>query len=428
MKKILIYIVLFFLFSIPLFAQIKDKSLLNLNLNKEYFFLDPLVFYNKDSSNARLDLYIELPLENIQFKRNPATDKYDAYIIYTIEIKDFRGQTVFNNTYTESMSNTENEQKSVSEKSVYAVKHYDLSYGKYKINFLFKDKNIQKEYTKDLEISVPDFKKKNVTFSDIMLIGDYSEDENGKKEITPLITRNVGNLKEFRVFFEAYNNTDSTINNVYDYKITSEKGKVILDGSYNYFLDPGVNKKIEKISTALFLMGNFTYEIVDKRTKELCVKKDLVYRWENMPVNIKDINEAIQQLLYIATNDEFKYLKAAKTNEEKERRFLKFWRDKDPTPNTPKNEVMIEYYNRIRIANDRYSHYVEGWKTDMGMVYITYGDPNNIERHPFDPDTKPYEVWDYYDKSRRFIFVDYTGFGDYRLTNPMWDERNKLRY
>ena len=89
---------------------------------------------------------------------------------------------------------------------------------------------------------------------------------------------------------------------------------------------------------------------------------------------------------------------------------------------------MMEYYARIRIANERYSHYTEGWKTDMGMVFIIYGEPSSIERVPFGDYTKPYEVWDYYNINKRFVFVDNTGFGDYRLTTPIWDDRNQLRY
>jgi hypothetical protein len=57
----------------------------------------------------------------------------------------------------------------------------------------------------------------------------------------------------------------------------------------------------------------------------------------------------------------------------------------------------------------------------MGMVYIIFGTPNNIERHPFDIDARPYEIWTYYENNREFIFVDISGFGDYRLQTPIWD-------
>ena len=118
-------------------------------------------------------------------------------------------------------------------------------------------------------------------------------------------------------------------------------------------------------------------------------------------------------------------MRNGKTAEEREKRFIKFKR-MTFSPNTSKNEIMIEYYARVQTANERYTNYFDGWKSDMGMVYIIYGDPSSIERYPFSQNSKPYEVWDYYEINRRFTFIDNTGFGDYRLTNPIWDqERNK---
>ena len=51
------------------------------------------------------------------------------------------------------------------------------------------------------------------------------------------------------------------------------------------------------------------------------------------------------------------------------------------------------------------------------MIYIVLGPPNNVERHPFEYDSKPYEIWYYYGINQQFYFVDDTGFGDYRLLN-----------
>lgn len=428
--KTLIYIFVFVFILAPIknFSQEIDKSLHNVNLDKQYFYVDPLVFSSRDSLNARLDLYIELPLENIQFKRNIATNKYDAFIEYNIIITSSKGNTIYNNTFSETMSNSEEEQKKVDENSVYAIKQFYLQPDSYKFNFLLKDKNTQKEYSKDYEFKVKDFSKRILNFSDIMLVSDYKEDADGKKEISPIINSNVGNFKEFYIFFEVYNSLDNLLESSYTYKIIDEKNKLILEGTYNYYLDSGINKKIEKISTNLLTIGNYTFEIIDKKNNEIVASKKISYRWDFLPVNLKNLDLAISQLVYVATTKELDYIKDASTTEEKERRFLKFWKDKDPSPNTARNEFLIEYYNRIKIANERYSRYVDGWKTDMGMVYIIFGNPGNIERHPFESDTRPYEIWEYYDINRRFIFVDDTGLGDYRLTTPIWDERTKLRY
>ena len=101
---------------------------------------------------------------------------------------------------------------------------------------------------------------------------------------------------------------------------------------------------------------------------------------------------------------------------------MEFWKKKDPNPASKRNEVMQEYYRRLITADSTFTNtFQKGWRTDMGMVYIIFGEPSNIDRHPFDLDTKPYEVWQYYDINKEFVFVDNTGFGDYRLITPIWE-------
>ena len=106
---------------------------------------------------------------------------------------------------------------------------------------------------------------------------------------------------------------------------------------------------------------------------------------------------------------------------------MDFWKKKDPTPGSERNEIFEEYYRRVNYANEAFSHYVEGWRTDRGMVFIILGPPNNVDRHPMDFDAKPYEVWQYYDLSKDFIFMDETGFGDYRLITPLYGDYYRFR-
>jgi hypothetical protein len=88
---------------------------------------------------------------------------------------------------------------------------------------------------------------------------------------------------------------------------------------------------------------------------------------------------------------------------------------------------MEEYYARVAYANRNFKQYMEGWKTDRGMVLIRFGSPQNVERHPFNSESKPYEIWYYYDQNREFIFVDETEFGDYRLQYPETDLWGRIR-
>ena len=87
------------------------------------------------------------------------------------------------------------------------------------------------------------------------------------------------------------------------------------------------------------------------------------------------------------------------------------------------NELMVEYYNRINHANREFSNFNEGgWLSDRGRILVKFGQPDDIERHPFEIDTYPYEIWRFYSLRKIFIFADRTGFGDFRLLPEYMDE------
>lgn len=142
-------------------------------------------------------------------------------------------------------------------------------------------------------------------------------------------------------------------------------------------------------------------------------------RIPGVPPSITNLEQAIRQLKYIATSEENKRLRQA-IPRERQQAFRDFWKQRDPTPKTEQNELMDEYYLRVQFANENFATNREGWETDRGRIYIIYGPPTDIERHPFEPDRRPYEIWYYSHIARRFVFVDYTGFGDYTLAGPEW--------
>jgi GWxTD domain-containing protein len=143
--------------------------------------------------------------------------------------------------------------------------------------------------------------------------------------------------------------------------------------------------------------------------------------WQNLPDYIQDFDLAVRQLKYIATDEEMDRLLAS-SGSRREELFQEFWKKQDPTPVTSVNERMEEYYRRVRFANDNFSGLRDGWETDMGRVYVIFGAPSDVERHPFDIDKKPYEYWYYYDLNRKFLFVDEDGFGEFRLKTPIWHD------
>jgi GWxTD domain-containing protein len=421
-SSLLIAIAFIALISDLSFAQLKDKSLSNYTNVREIFYADPLVFYSKDNSDARLDLYLEIPYDGLQFKKNSITKELTANVSYTVRITDGNSQPVLNETYTENINIPSAEAKTYKDNSKYIVQTFPIGVGSYTAAITFKDNNSKIELTKNYNIRAVDNAGDDTFTSDMMIVSNYEIEASGKKKITPSVNNNLGVLKNFYVFYEIYNKKSSNEDVNYSYVITDNKNNPVTLQSNKYSLNPGVNKIIEKLSTENITIGDFKLELKDNASGKILETKNISNRWTDFPMVIKDIDVAIAQLQYIANSEEMDLLRNANTNSEKEKKFIEFWKKKDPSPATPRNELMIEYYNRIKIANERYSHYHEGWRSDMGMVYIIYGNPSNIDRHPFENQTKPYEVWDYYDINRQFVFVDDSGFGDYRLITPIYDD------
>lgn len=103
------------------------------------------------------------------------------------------------------------------------------------------------------------------------------------------------------------------------------------------------------------------------------------------------------------------------------REFLsQFWSDIESGKRGFRDVTRTVYMDRVAVANQRYRQFgKEGWRTDRGRVYILYGEPSDIERHPMGDNTKPYEVWqyDHIEGGVQFIFVDRTGYGEYILVH-----------
>ena len=161
-----------------------------------------------------------------------------------------------------------------------------------------------------------------------------------------------------------------------------------------------------------------------------------------------------KQIRYIASEKELDTYKSLGP-EEKASFILDFWRERDPTPGTPRNEFAEEHFRRIQYANDRFvalgaMGIDQGMDTDQGRVYIKFGPPDDIERelNPGsrggdigigDPDgaetlfrsggssglgstsdfgDKPYEVWTYHRLGGYiFIFRDRRSMGVYELVH-----------
>ena len=133
-----------------------------------------------------------------------------------------------------------------------------------------------------------------------------------------------------------------------------------------------------------------------------------------------------EDVVYIITPQEKIEWSKLRTQEKRDQFIQAFWLRRDPA-------FKEEHYRRIAYANAHFAAKVPGWKTDRGRIYITYGQPDEIEAYPSGstrnrpPEegggitaTYPFEKWRYnhvagLDTDVLLEFVDTTMTGDYRL-------------
>jgi GWxTD domain-containing protein len=96
---------------------------------------------------------------------------------------------------------------------------------------------------------------------------------------------------------------------------------------------------------------------------------------------------------------------------------IRFWRERDPTPGTLRNEFLEQIQQRVLFCNQNFSWgKTKGIETDRGRVLIQNGAPDDIERYASEAETAPYEIWIYrQDRSYEFVFADLRSDGRYAL-------------
>ncbi|MHB8095538.1 MAG: GWxTD domain-containing protein [Candidatus Aminicenantales bacterium] len=107
-----------------------------------------------------------------------------------------------------------------------------------------------------------------------------------------------------------------------------------------------------------------------------------------------------------------------------------FWKQRDPTPETPKNEYREELLRRFAYANSHFGRASvrEGWMTDMGRIHMILGAPVGIERFENSSHLVPCQAWTYYGDPRKklpasfvLLFFQKSGVGEYKLYDPLSD-------
>lgn len=346
------------------------------------------------------------------------------------------------------------------------IQRMALDNGDYVVYFELKDMNTTDQPLQYRDLIKVDYPKNEVNLSDIMLIDSYKKTEqknayskNGYDFVPYMFDDISEDTKELKYYVEAYN-TDKVFGKDNYCAIVT----IIENISTNKKVDSVQVVKRIKTSEISSYIGSIdvsslaedsyylTVEIRNGDNILYAYKRHPFYKKSKIKMNIENLDipsTAFVNLIPDSTLTDNMYYtipiasevqkdfirKNAKTATPSQKRYFLYQFFKDYNPYNP-NKAYEQYMSAINYVNSHFKTQIkEGYETDMGRVYLSYGAPDDIidekftassgfqkrttidqQLNPYAPDCDPdgvnyypYQIWIYHntpfgESNRKFVF------------------------
>lgn len=423
-KYIMIQIicVLYLAISISSYSQTRKYAPYSKQKDKSAFGRSRFIYkvYNLSSSDrnqSQLLIYWLFVNDILQFVKESDT-KYRAKYeleIYLLDrnMNQLDGfstiKEIIVSDYEETNSNTLHQKGNVS---------FTAKPGDYTLRIVLTDLDTQKSLERKIEIKLRDFSLQKLSLGDIIFADIVQIDSHNKLEIHPNLNANFKDPNSnFYAYLEIYpsSKVDSLTLN---YSIIDSYDETVFDTTLAFAATEKIIRYIIDLKKTIMSPGRyFLTTEVSANKQRAKMKRRYFVQWGDFPTTVRNIDKAIEPLKMLGKAEELENLENA-TESEKEEAFIEFWKKRDPTPETEKNEIKDEFYRRIDFCNHHFTVFMldkEGWETDRGRIFLKYGEPSQVEKHESDLNRPAIEIWYFEKLQQRFIFTDRSGMGDYRL-------------
>lgn len=427
-KSLTLMLVNCLLVCVPAWAQIDFGT--ESGFEDPYFCVDYASFREAKSEKYDVEIYYKIYSPKLTFIKEKGKFVASFELNFTILHKGGKHVTAKSVEKSYAVSSYEN---SVSpDQYSIGIDKFSLYSGEYTLVAELLDHNSKRRSVLKKNFSLPSRLKGGLNISDIELclgteeVASSEDFVKSGRRLIPSVSGIFGERDSTMfVYFEIYTDPSIAQRHPLTYEIAGEEGDALKEEE-DVEIAEGKLALAKKFNLQNLGAGDYALSIkLFSKDRELLAESDKKFRIDWSPLSLlkKDYDKAIQQLKYVAEEDEMKKLENTSVSD-REAAWRDFWKSKDPSPNTDRNEMEDEYYKRLSYANTNFAvHNKEGWETDMGMVFIIYGYPDEVEGHFLDRESDrtegEYVIWYYYRlrPEREFFFKD-SGYGEYRLEFP----------
>jgi GWxTD domain-containing protein len=140
------------------------------------------------------------------------------------------------------------------------------------------------------------------------------------------------------------------------------------------------------------------------QTSETIKTGPTIFNFQEHFPRVKNPENMIGPLRYISTKKEYTTLTES---EDKKLAVDNHWLNLAGSSERART-LIREFYTRVESANKYFTSYLEGWKTDRGIIYIIFGSPNVVYKN------RDYENW-IYGEENNMMSINFTF---HKVNNP----------
>ncbi len=279
------------------------------------------------------------------------------------------------------------------------IGHFDLNTGfitedlKYVLKITMTDKNRQVEFENFIRID-----KSSELVTDYFFMTDTSGN--------PIYKNHVPTNVPFLLDYSPHN-VDKYYVSYYSREFPVALPPYSSGGEESFDLKPDTTFTVFADQSMMFTQNGFYHFRTDSSQWEGYT----VYSFYNQfPFVAKRVHLG-PPLRYLTTRREYDAISAAFNSPAELKKLVDdFWLDRSGS--VERSKILLEaYYNRVQEANIFFSSYLEGWKTDRGIIYVIYGPPNKVYR------SSEGENWIYGDENSSLSYY----FTFNKVNNPFTD-------
>ena len=410
------------------------------------FFVDAASFRGVQGF-ALQEFYTLLDARQLQFV--PESSSFAAQIDISISITDDTGQIAGEEMWTRNLSVPNLRELRETGGVVRDQIGFSLKPGNYRVKCEVEDIYGDRIGKIETALTVADYETAGLASSSVLFASSLERAESDHRfvrngwEVVPRVTRIFSLAEPIRFYHEIYNFSPGSDPGAFDirYQLLGEANVPVVESVDHRFKKGGESAVlIDSIGTAGLAPGPYVLNVqaLDLDGKSRASRKQMVYlqseggEVEELTEDQRTSLSYYRHIKWLAEESALKTYEALKSLEARDKFLKVFWRRVDPTPGTDVNEKLIEHIRRMRYSQNNFSggHQEEGYDTDKGRVYVTYGGPSDRDYRSAVDSIKPYEIWTYEEKGTyEFIFRDRRGIGVYELVhstypgelyNPNW--------